>query len=159
MPEYCLHCDYEEELELSRKPVTITVRGEEFEVTKEFYQCPACGESFTSSFDHDPLDEAYRNYRKRHQLLQPEEIRRWRENSGLTSIEVSELFSWESTTLRGYEVGALQTEEHDRQLKWLMQSLNLLLLVESQSKVLNEERRKVLIWQIDSGIQSAGLVS
>jgi putative zinc finger/helix-turn-helix YgiT family protein len=126
MPEYCLNCDYEEELELSRKRVTITVRGEELEATKEFYQCPVCGESFTSSLDHDPVDEAYRKYRQRHQLLQPEEIRQWREYSGLTPTEVSELLGWESTTLRSYEAGALQAEEHDKQLKWLMQQQGLL---------------------------------
>jgi len=145
MPEYCFNCDYEEELELSRTPVTITVRGEQLEVTKEFYQCPMCGEAFTSSLDHDPLDEAYRKYRQRHHLLQPEEIRQWREHSGLTPTEVSELLGWESTTVRGYEAGALQKEEHDKQLKWLMQPLNLLQLVESKREVSSEAKRNSLI--------------
>lgn len=145
MPEYCLNCDYEEELELRQTRVTITVRGEEFEATKEFYQCPTCGEGFTSSLNHDPLDEVYRKYRQRHHLLQPEEIRQWREHYELTPADVSEFFGWESTTVRGYEAGALQTEEHDKQLKWLMQPLNLLQLIENKKERWSEAKRNLLL--------------
>ncbi len=43
MQEFCFHCDYEDELQAIREPVTITVRGDAISATKEFYQCPNCG--------------------------------------------------------------------------------------------------------------------
>ena len=72
MLEYCLNCDYENDIKSLVEAVIITVRGEDFKVTEEFYQCPACGEKFTSNLGHDALDEAYREYRNRHNMLQPE---------------------------------------------------------------------------------------
>ncbi|TGN99804.1 hypothetical protein PN36_33375 [Candidatus Thiomargarita nelsonii] len=72
MPEFCFNCDYEEELQPKREPVTITVRGEAISATKEFYQCPNCEHTFSSSLGHDALDEAYREYRRRHGMLQPQ---------------------------------------------------------------------------------------
>ena len=77
----------------------MTVRGEAIEATEEFYQCPTCGENFTSRLGHDALDEAYREYRRRHGFLQPEEIRHWRESYGLAQTELSHLLEWDEATL------------------------------------------------------------
>jgi putative zinc finger/helix-turn-helix YgiT family protein len=133
MLEYCLNCDYAEEIPLTRESIRISVCGEEIEATKEVYRCPACGEGFISSLGHDALTEAYRKYRHRHGLLQPEEIRQWREQTGLTQPELSAFLGWESSTLRWYENGDLQEVEHDNLLKSLMQQpLNLLQLIENQ---------------------------
>lgn len=120
MLEYCLNCDYAEEISPTRESVIISVCGEDIEATEELYRCPACGEAFASSLGHDALTEAYRKYRHRHGLLQPEEIRQWREQVGLTQQELSVLLGWESTTLRWYENGALQEVAHDNLLKSLM---------------------------------------
>jgi putative zinc finger/helix-turn-helix YgiT family protein len=117
MPEYCLTCDYEDELEALREPVTVNVRGEPIEVTKEFYKCPACGESFISSRGHDMFNEAYREYRRRHDMLQPESIIQLRQQYGLTQEEFSTLLGWETSTLSRYENGALQEESQDTLLK------------------------------------------
>jgi len=149
MLEYCLNCDYAEEIPPTRETVIISVCGEDIEAIEELYRCPACGEAFTSSLGHDALTEAYRKYRHRHGLLQPEEIRQWREQAGLTQQELSALLGWESTTLRWYENGALQEVVHDNLLKSLMQQpLNLLQLIEKPSVVLNEEKRQQLRRQL-----------
>jgi putative zinc finger/helix-turn-helix YgiT family protein len=148
MLEYCLNCDYEESLEIKRESVIITVRGEAIEATEEFYQCPACGEKFTSSHGHDALAEPYHEYRRRHHLVQPEEIRRWREHYGLTLTELSHLLEWEEATLNRFEQGALQEVSEDKWLKFIMIPQNLLYLIISKPDIFHSEKREQLITQL-----------
>jgi putative zinc finger/helix-turn-helix YgiT family protein len=150
MQEFCLVCDYEDELPPIREPITITVRGEPNAATKEFYQCPNCGHAFTSSLGHDALDEAYREYRRRHGLLQPEEIRNWREQYGLTQQELSQLLGWEKTSLSKYENGALQEEHQDTLLKFALEPINLLQLIRRKPEAVNFAKRATLIEQLSS---------
>jgi hypothetical protein len=148
MLEYCLNCDYEEALEVKREPVIITVRGETIEVMEEFYHCPACFEKFTSSSGHDALEEAYREYRNRHHLVQPEDIRHWREYYGLTLTELSHLLEWDDGSLNRIEQGALQEASEDKWLKFIMVPQNLLYLIISKPDVLSLEKREELISQL-----------
>jgi DNA-directed RNA polymerase subunit RPC12/RpoP len=150
MLEYCLSCDYEEALELKRESVIITVRCEAIEATEEFYQCPACGEKLTSSYGHDALEEAYREYRCRHHLVQPEEMRHWREHYGLTLTELSLMLEWEETILNRFEQGALQETSEDKWLKFIMKPQNLLYLIISKPETLSAEKRKQLITQLST---------
>lgn len=150
MLEYCLSCDYEEALELKRESVIITVRGEAIEATEEFYQCPACGEKFTSSYGHDALEEAYREYRSRHHLVQPEEMRHWREHYGLTLTELSLMLEWDEAALNSFEQGALQETSEDKWLKFIMSPQNLLYLIISKPETLSAEKRKQLITQLST---------
>ena len=150
MQELCFNCDYEEELPPIREPVTITVRGELISATKEFYQCPNCGHAFTSSLGHDALDEAYREYRRRHNLLQPEDIRHWREQYGLTQQELSALLGWKEITLSKYENGALQEESQDTLLKFALEPINLLQLIKRKPEAVNLDKRATLIEQLSS---------
>jgi len=148
MQELCFNCDYEEELQPIREPVIITVRGESIPATKEFYQCPNCGHAFTSSLGHDALDEAYREYRHRHHLLQPEDIRNKREQYGLTQQELSTLLGWKENTLSKYENGALQEESQDTLLKFALEPINLLQLIKRKPDAINSDKRTGLIEQL-----------
>jgi len=150
MLEYCLNCDYEKALELKREPMIIMVRGEAIETTEEFYQCPACSEKFTSSLGHDALEEAYREYRSRHNLVQPEEIRHWREHYGLTLTELSHLLEWDEATLNRFEQGALQEVSEDKWLKFIMVPQNLLYLIISKPETLSTKKREPLITQLST---------
>lgn len=150
MLEYCLNCDCEEEIKPLRKSVTITVRGENFEVTEEYYKCPACGEEFTSSLGHDALEEAYYEYRCRHGMLQPEEIRHWREHYGLTQLELSHFLEWEVATLSRYEKGALLEKSEDTLLKFIMTPQHLLYLIMNNPNILSMEKQKKLMAQLFS---------
>jgi putative zinc finger/helix-turn-helix YgiT family protein len=150
MQEFCLNCDYENELPPITEPVTITVRGEPIEVTKEYYQCPHCGESFISTRGHDRFNEAYREYRRRHGMLQPEDIRHWREQYGLTQHELCSLLGWEETNLSRYENGALPEESQDMLLKFLKEPINLLQLIERKPEAVSEAKRATLIEQLSS---------
>jgi putative zinc finger/helix-turn-helix YgiT family protein len=111
MNGFCPNCDQESPLTLVRETEVFNVRGEEIPVEVEFYRCRVCGEEFENSHSAtDPYEAAYREYRARKQMLQPEEIREFRLRHGLTQQELSDLLGIGVATLNLYENGALQEE-------------------------------------------------
>ena len=145
----CPNCEKETELELIRATEDIEVRGEKIPVNMEYYRCLSCGEEFEDpQSDDDPLDKAYREYRRRHQMVQPEEIRSLRKAYGLTQNEMAKLLGWGGATLSRYENGALQDEAHEKTLRLVMEPRNLLRLIEGTPSALLEEKRKHLTRQL-----------
>jgi putative zinc finger/helix-turn-helix YgiT family protein len=152
--EFCFNCDYEEELLPIRELAIHIVRGEEIEVTKEYYKCPMCGESFINSRGHDMFNEAYRKYRQRHGMLQPEEIRQWRKQYGLTQNELGMLLGWEEKTINRYENGSLQKKSEDRLLKSIMQPSNFLQLISKKlDAIAPKKRAKIIEHGTEQGLQ------
>jgi len=149
MKGICPNCEKETELELVQKVEDIKVRGEVIRVEVKYYKCKSCGEEFEDPrSDEDPLDKAYREYRRRHGMMQPEEIREFRKRFGLTQNEMSRLLGWGGATLSRYENGALQDETHEKALCLAMDPRNLLKLIETTPDVLSEEKRDRLIKEL-----------
>ena len=95
MKGICPNCEQETDLELIRTTGDIEVRGEQIRVNIEYYRCLSCGEKFEDPrSDDDPLDNAYREYRRRHGLMQPEAIRNLRKKYGLTQHEMAKILGW-----------------------------------------------------------------
>lgn len=149
MKGICPNCEKETELELVQKVEDIKVRGEVIRVEVKYYKCKSCGEEFEDPrSDEDPLDKAYREYRRRHGMMQPEEIHEFRKRFGLTQNEMSRLLGWGGATLSRYENGALQDETHEKALCLAMDPRNLLKLIETTPDVLSEEKRDRLIKEL-----------
>lgn len=64
----------------------------------------------TMEYDDENLRQAYRIYRQRHDLLQPEEIKAIREQSGLSQKAFAEKLGVRENVIARCERGALQTE-------------------------------------------------
>lgn len=137
----CPQCKQEGAIETVRRRETIAVRGEPIEVTSEYRRCGRCGAEWENTRGGDALAEAYRGYRSRHGLLQPEEIARRRKAYGLTQRELSELLGWGGATLSRYENGALQAASHEKMLRLAMEPRNLLLLIEESPGALPAEKQ------------------
>jgi len=145
----CPSCEKETELELIHHVEDIKVRGETIKVEVRYFKCKSCGEEFEDPHsDEDPLDEAYREYRRLHGMMQPEEIRDFRKKFALTQNEMNRLLGWGGATLSRYENGALQDETHEKTLRLAMDPRNLLKLIEATSDVLPEEKRDRLIKEL-----------
>ncbi|MBM4339648.1 MAG: DUF4065 domain-containing protein [Deltaproteobacteria bacterium] len=146
MKGICPNCEKETELELIHRAEDIKVRGETIKVEMKYYKCKNCGEEFEDpKSDDDPLDKAYREYRRRHGMMQPEEVRDFRKRFGLTQNEMSRLLGWGGATLSRYENGALQDETHEKALRLAMDPRNLLKLIEVTTDVLPTEKRDRLV--------------
>ncbi|MCL4416760.1 MAG: DUF4065 domain-containing protein [Actinobacteria bacterium] len=122
------------------------MRGESIKVEIEYSKCKNCGDEILDPHScPDPLDAVYREYRKRHGLLQPEEIRNWRRVNSLTQGELAKLLGIGIATINRYENGALQDESHDRMLRLVMNADNLLKLIQNSNGVFNDTRKKQLL--------------
>lgn len=147
----CPNCEKERELETINRRETFQVRGEPIEVMVSLLRCTHCGEEFEDpKSPYDPLDVAYREYRRKHNMLQPEEIKDLRLKYGLTQGEMSKLLGWGGATLSRYENGALQDETHDKALRMSESPQTMLRLIEMAPNVLSRSKREKLVKELRS---------
>lgn len=146
MHAFCPNCELETEQRYIDKVEEINIRGETIPIHLKYYQCEVCGEDYElPRADYDPVEEAYREFRDRKGLVQPEEIKKFRKGLGLTQKEFSELLGIGIATLNRYENGALQSEAHDQIVRLCMQPANLLKILESKPGLLSEESRNRIL--------------
>ena len=146
MKSICPSCEKETAVKMESEKEVFTVRGERIEVEVHYFKCVHCGEEFDDpKSDEDPLEKAYRIYRQRHGMMQPEETRSFRKRYGLTQGELGKLLGWGAVTISRYENGALQDEAHDTTLRLIVEPRNLLTLIEENPEALSENKRKSLI--------------
>lgn len=149
MNGFCPNCEKESPLLIVRKAEDFNVRGEIISVEVEFYQCQECGEEFEDSKSAiDPYEIAYREYRTRKGMLQPEDIRDFRIKRGLTQKEFSDLLGIGIATLNRYENGALQSEAQDRVIKLAMEPRNFLSLISNSQGILSDPKKQKIISQL-----------
>ncbi len=156
MKGICPNCEKETDLELVRRMEDVSVRGEAIKVEVTYYKCNNCVEEFDDPHsDEDPLDKAYREYRRRHGMMQPEDIRDFRKRFALTQNEMSRLLGWGGATLSRYENGALQDETHEKALCLAKDPRNLLKLIEGSPDALPKEKRDRLMNELRSAEEEA----
>ena len=143
---YCMNCQCETPLERFTRSEDLIVRGEPIMVEVEYHKCGKCGdEVLNPSSEVDPFDFAYREYRRHHSLLQPEEIRDWRRSLDLTQRELAKLLGLGIATINRYEKGALQGEAHEKMIRMAMEPSNLMRLIQTSEGVLTEDRKRRIL--------------
>lgn len=155
MKGICPNCEQETNIEPIRARETVEVRGEPIEIDAEYVTCNECGVDFENTRGPDALSLAYREYRRRHDMLQPENLRNWRKQQGLTQKELSDLLGWGSVTLSRYENGALQVEAHEKMLRLVMDPRNLIALIEETPDALPDEKRERLLAELTAADDEA----
>src|SRR3989304_4082899 len=148
MKAICPNCEKEPELAVIRGKETVRVRGEPVEVASEYSKCAECGEEFETPRGYASLEAAYREYRRQHNLLQPEDIQGWRKRYGVTQKELSQLLGWGDATLSRYENGALQSEANEKMLRLVMEPHNLLKLIEESPGALPADKHSRLVKEL-----------
>lgn len=141
----CPVCEKDTEKEQVRRKDVLTIRGETFEVEEEFERCTGCMEEYETLDGPDKLAQANRLYREKHGLLQPDEIRAFRNRFRLTQKELADLLGWGLATLSRYENGSLQEEGQDRALRMAMKPQNLADLVKSHGSRLQPGRANAVL--------------
>lgn len=148
MKTSCPQCGLDATFTKGTREKTMDVRGMLIDVETGCLNCSACGNTFEDPAEaHETLERAYREYRRRNGMMQPEEIRHLRKLYGLTQRELAKLLGWGLVTLSRYENGALQDTAHDKILRLITDPHNLLRLLESEPEALSDEKRKKMIGQ------------
>jgi putative zinc finger/helix-turn-helix YgiT family protein len=117
---FCDTCLDERDADVTESDESFHVRGEEIVIRARVPVCKVCRHTISHpEIDNENLLQAYRKYRRRHNLLQPEEIAAIRAKYGLSQRAMARLLGWGPITIQRYERGALQDTSHN----YLMQSM------------------------------------
>lgn len=152
--DICPYCDKVTELKKIEGNEDIEIRGEYITVPTTYFRCKQCKQDFDDpQSENDPLDAAYREYRRRYGMLQPEDIRKLRKEFDLTQKELCDLLSWGEVTISRYEKGKLQDSAHDTMLHLIKNPINMLELINKKKNVFSEEKRESLVKKLTEMIQ------
>lgn len=148
---YCENCDKEVDTIIIHKNETIPVYGEDISVDADVLTCAVCGEElYCEELDNATLLKAYDTYRKKHKLLMPDEIKKIREQYGLSQRGFANLLNWGDKTIRRYEGGALQDKAHNSLLLFLRNPENMKAYLENNEVNISDSQRAKLLVRIDA---------
>lgn len=137
----CPQCEDEILVEKISSPVEVNVKGEMISVQVDLHRCLECGNEIEDPENpQDELDLAYRQYRDRHGLLQPEQIKELRKRYGFTQNELAKLLGFSPASINRYESGKLQEKAQDNTLMLLNDPLKVLELLMANSAEFSTKR-------------------
>jgi len=112
--------------------------------------CAECGEEFYSEeLDNATLVRAYNEYRRRHKLLLPEEIKKIREQYGLSQRSFAKLLNWGDKTICRYENGSIQDKAHNSLLLFLREPENMRTYLTENEVSLDEKQKSRLLENVE----------
>lgn len=150
MMDYCEVCGKEVETKIITRKEIFNVCGEDIEVEARVMICADCGEElFNEELDSATLICAYNEYRRRHKLLLPKEIRRIREQYGLSQRGFAKLLNWGDKTICRYENGAVQDKAHNSLLLFLREPENMQTYLTENEIALDEKQRTRLLETVE----------
>ena len=114
---YCPMCEEDRAARAQTVREEYEVRGEKIGLDVPRLFCPACGESVIDESFGDPTLSLYAEYRRRHGLLTPDQIRAIREKYALSQDAFATLLGASPATLARYEGGSIQDKAYDQLLR------------------------------------------
>ena len=146
MKKYCEECEKEVETKVISKKEIYKVLGEDIEVQAQVLVCADCGEEFyCEELDNATLINAYNEYRKKHKLLLPTEIKQIRELYGLSQRSFAKLLNWGDKTIHRYENGSIQDRAHNSLLLFLRNPENMKVYLSENENSLDEKNLSKLL--------------
>lgn len=113
LKNYCYECYAEREVRRVTRELEMPVRGDLISVTQQVDECMECGSRVpTPEMEATLLEAAYAEYRRRHAVPGPNEIREIRSRYGLSQRSLARLLNWGLITVHRYERGALPDASH-----------------------------------------------
>ena len=105
---YCPNCDSEVKSSVRVISETYPVKGEDITIEAHVRFCDCCGNDlWDENLDAQNLLDAFAEYRKRHNLLQPADIRATREKYGLSQTVFARVLGFGDKTITRYENGSI----------------------------------------------------
>ena len=106
---FCPECGTNQEFKTVSRPQSLRVKGEKINFVADVAACVVCGQDISNiELDSAALFSAYDEYRKRHGLLFPSDIKQLREKYALSQRGLSRLLNWGEITIQRYESGTIQ---------------------------------------------------
>lgn len=127
-----------------------TFRKEKYTVHVHYYVCKDTGEQFTTEEQDEQLcNELYNQYRVRHGIPFPDEIKRIRERYGLSYSQITNIVGFGQNQWKQYENGSLPSESNGKSIAAIRSREAMLSMLESsknqfEESVFSKVRRNVL---------------
>jgi len=142
---FCPQCMKETDVHIEDRRETLPVRREDIELEARAAVCSTCGEDvWMDGLEDETLARAFAEYRRRHHLLQPDEMQQIRRRWGLGQRAFAQLLGWGEITLHRYESGSLQDAAHDSQLRMAARPENVRTLLEANGARLTPRQREAV---------------
>ena len=146
MMEYCDACGKEVETKIITRQETFKVCGEDIIIDAQILVCAECGEElFCEELDSATLVNAYNEYRRKHKLLFPDEIKKIRHQYGLSQRSFAKLLNWGDKTICRYENGSVQDKAHNSLLVFLREPENMRTYLTENEIALDERQKTKLL--------------
>lgn len=133
-----------------------TFRGEEYTVHARYYECKDTGEKFTSEEQDEQLFcELYNQYRVRHGIPFPDEIKEIRERYRLSCQQMSKILGFGQNQWGQYENGKMPSESNGKSIATVRSRDGMLAILETSRNEFSEDTyekiRKNILCAPDSG--------
>ena len=103
---------------LQEKEETMTYRNERYTYIHRNYRDPETGLEFVpNDLDFENLEQVYQQYRERHNIPSPAELRQMRERYGLSASKMSDILGLGVNQYSRYEDGVMPTEAIGKMLR------------------------------------------
>ncbi|MCX7667742.1 MAG: type II toxin-antitoxin system MqsA family antitoxin, partial [Atribacterota bacterium] len=151
---YCIDCGQEVSAIVIEQEERYTVKGDgPFTITAQVPICPRCKiELFDEEIEAENQKNLYEQYRRKHGLLLPEEIKAIREKYGLSQKSFSRLLGFGEVTIHRYESGSIQDKAHDMIIR-KAESPAFMKECYERLEILLQEKEKADSWQNSSRSQ------
>lgn len=135
---YCPKCAETREVRVEVRQEAFKVGEDLIPVQSKVAVCTVCGTDLVDpELENDNMLKVYTEYRKRHNLLMPEEIRALRERLGVSQEVLAEMLGWPRNAIKRYENGSLQDEARDKVLRKLNDPSFVADLLKNAKPILN----------------------
>ncbi len=131
-------------------------RKESFEVHVRYYLCEDTGEQFTDG-DQDELftNELYSQWRVRHGVPFPDEIRKIRERYGLNFTQMSKILGFGVNQWRQYEAGMVPSESQGKMIRAVSDKRVMRTMLEESRSQFTEQEYENIRSRVENSTSSA----
>ena len=124
---------------------TYEILGEIVKVNSKVKVCEDCGEKiFDTTISNKNILNAYSVYRKHHNLLDHEELKKVREDMGVSKQTMAVLLGVSPDDVRRHEAGAIQTYSYDKKVRKLMTVEGIVLAMSKALRLGDDDSENLL---------------
>lgn len=124
--------------------LTLSFRKEKFTVKRYYFQCNETGKTFSNTeVDSQVMNDVYRQYRERHSIPSPEQLKNLREKYGFSAHIMSKIAGIGVNQYGLYENGEMPTIVVGQKLSSLFEKESLIASIDSSRIKLGKDYGKV----------------
>ncbi len=150
MKKYCPVCGKETDTEVIEKKENLTVKGYEITLKVKIRICKECREELIDEeLDKKSLNAFYEEYKRTHNLLTANEIKKIREKWGVSQSQFSIILGMGEKTITRYENGSIQDETHDNLIRLANELNNFKLIWNLRKNIFDKKVNQKIESQIE----------